>query len=295
LANPWGPCNPEGMLFEIIFYEDSGGIPGSPVCIYSDVSPSFTNTGMFYDDYEMYYWETELDPCCDISQGWISIQNTYSPSQCWFLWAGSPTTPKNGLQNGEPLDPENSLAFKLTAEEDPCIPSIDVEKYVWDQENGKWIQADTPAQALDIQISTDVTFRIVVTNDGECPLFEIKIQDWMHDSLEFVSADPEPHIFEYNPPEYYMEWNFSESLTPGGTIEIYVYGHVVGPDSSKDYNRVYVQGFAEEAGEFVEDEDEAWVHAIEKSRIIISPFLNWLKNHPNMFPILRLLLQRIGL
>lgn len=31
------------------------------------------------------------------------------------------------------------------------------------------------------------------------------------------------------------------------------------------------------------------------SRTINTPFLNWLQNHPNMFPILRLIFQRLGL
>ena len=32
-----------------------------------------------------------------------------------------------------------------------------------------------------------------------------------------------------------------------------------------------------------------------KNRVTQTPFLNFLKQHPNMFPILRLLLQRLGL
>ncbi|MCK5636590.1 MAG: hypothetical protein KAH91_04135, partial [Thermoplasmatales archaeon] len=80
------------------------------------------------------------------------------------------------------------------------------------------------------------------------------------------------------------------------TIEIYITAHVEGPDSSRDYNRVKVEGTAEEhPGEPVTDEDEAWVHAFEKSRTVNRPFLNFLQQHQNLFPILRLLLQRLGL
>ncbi|MCK4365895.1 MAG: Zn-dependent exopeptidase M28, partial [Thermoplasmatales archaeon] len=32
-----------------------------------------------------------------------------------------------------------------------------------------------------------------------------------------------------------------------------------------------------------------------RNRAITSPFLNFLQNHPNLFPILRLLMQRLGL
>jgi len=32
-----------------------------------------------------------------------------------------------------------------------------------------------------------------------------------------------------------------------------------------------------------------------RNRAINTPFLHFLQNHPNMFPILRLLLQRLGL
>jgi PKD repeat protein len=32
-----------------------------------------------------------------------------------------------------------------------------------------------------------------------------------------------------------------------------------------------------------------------RDKVIDTPFLNWLQNHPNMFPLLQLLLQRLGL
>ena len=187
------------------------------------------------------------------------------------------------------------LAFVITGGEE-CNPSIDVEKYVWDPDNEDWVDADTAAEALDLPICEDVSFKIVIHNDGECDLYNIIVKDWMHDSLEFISADPEPDHFEYTPPEYYMEWVFPGPLIPCNTIEIYITAHVEGPDSSRDYNRVKVEGTAEEhPGEPVTDEDEAWVHAFEKSRTVNRPFLNFLQQHQNLFPILRLLIQRLGL
>ena len=43
----WYECDPTGMQFEIVFYQDSGGAPGSTVATYSDITPVFT----YYDTY----------------------------------------------------------------------------------------------------------------------------------------------------------------------------------------------------------------------------------------------------
>jgi hypothetical protein len=85
------PGDPEGMTFNIVFYEDDNGEPGDVVCSYIDVIPLFTRTGIMYDypdepegPYEMYYFETQLDPCCELSEGWVSIQSIYSPIDSFF-------------------------------------------------------------------------------------------------------------------------------------------------------------------------------------------------------------------
>jgi hypothetical protein len=168
-------------------------------------------------------------------------------------------------------------------------PSIDVEKYVWSEKLQEWVDADTEDEAIDVKICHDVTFKIVIHNDGEVPLQGIKIDDKMHGSLKFISGDPEPDEVYFEDPFWYMNWFFPGPLNPCETIEIYITAHVEGPECSYDFNYVLV-----EAGG-VRDEDYAWVHAHDRAKEFNSPILNFLESHPNIFPLLQLLLQRLGL
>jgi hypothetical protein len=180
-------------------------------------------------------------------------------------------------------------------EEGGCEPGIDVEKYVLDLD-GNWVDADTENEALDLPICHDGQFKIVITNTGECALINIVVKDIMHESLKYLSADPEPDNVVNTPPDWVMDWMFPGPLAPGATIEIFVNFHVEGPECSVDYNHVLVEGFCEECpGEIVNDEDWCWVHAYKKSKDLNMPFLQFLHNHPNMFPLLQKLLNTLGL
>jgi hypothetical protein len=185
------------------------------------------------------------------------------------------------------------MCFQLTTKEEPCEPGIDVEKQVQDK-NGNWVDADDMATALDVAICTDIIFRIVIKNTGTCDLIDIVVKDIMHDSLKFISADPDPDHFEYIPPEYLIEWFFAGPLPPGATIEIYITAHVEGPECSYDYNKVDVTATCIH-GVTVTDHDECWIHAVEKGRSINTPFLTWLQNHPNMFPLIQKMVKLLGL
>jgi len=188
------------------------------------------------------------------------------------------------------------LAFVVTGGEE-CEPSIDVEKYVWDPDNNDWVDADTEADALDLKICTDAKFKIVIHNDGECcDLYNIIVNDKMEDSLKFISADPEPDDYAYDPPYHYMTWHFPGPLPPCNTIEIIITAHVEGPACSTDFNYVKVVAHSDCDPPEVYDEDYAYVHAKKgKARSVDTPFLNFLENYLHMFPILQLLLQRLGL
>ena len=186
------------------------------------------------------------------------------------------------------------LAFVVTGGEE-CEPSIDVEKYVWDPDNADWVDADTESEALKLKICTDARFKIVIHNNGECcDLYDITVNDKMEDSLKFLSADPEPDEYAYDPPYHYMTWNFPGPLPPCNTIEIIITAHVEGPGCSTDFNYVQVVAHSDCDPPEVIDEDYAYVHA-KKGRSVDTTFLNFLQQHPYLFPILRLLLQRLGL
>jgi len=288
----WESCDPEGMTFTILFYTDYGGQPGSLVCGYYDVSPMVQYYD-YYDPWNCYEWSIVLDECCPLDNGWVSIAGSYSPNSCWFLWMNSPDGDLKCVQYGDnPEWKEDDLAFELTGEE-VCNPDIDVEKEVFDSKTGRWVDADTASTALDVPICSNVKFRITVTNTGDCPL-AVGVDDKMHDSLKYISADPEPEEVTYDPPFYYILWVWPNYVMPGETITITVTAHVEGPDCSIDYNHAYALGVTE-GGEEVEDEDYAYVHAYEKAKEINMPLLKFLQSHPNMFPFLQILLQRLGL
>jgi hypothetical protein len=281
----WYACDPTGIQFEIVFYDAYY----TPVCTYASVIPTPISTGQYYNGWELFYWEYDLDPCCDLDNGWVSIQSIYSPNSCAFLWMNSPTGNNNAQQNWGYIN--DNLAFELTGE--TCNPSIDVEKYAWDEKNQKWVEADTQDEAQDIKICKDTTFLIEITNNGDVDLTDIYIRDKMHDSLKYIRGEPEPDEWYYAEPFYYINWFIPGPLPPGGIIKIYVYAHVEGPECSYDYNYVLVE--ANGCGTIVTDEDYAWVHAHDRAREFNTPILNFLRSHPNLFPLLQKLIQGFGL
>jgi len=132
----WVNCGAEDLKFDITFnYTDGSVIPSDNACKYTDLSPSFTPTGMYYigDGYlvEVYYFEVKLEPCCDLSEGWISIVESSSPSDCQFGWVVSPDGNKRSTQwnytFGEYSGFTNyDVAFVLTDGE-PAIPDLECE------------------------------------------------------------------------------------------------------------------------------------------------------------------------
>jgi len=67
------------------------------------------------DIYEMYYFEVELSPCCDMSDGWVSIVGTGSDNECFFTFLCSPDGNSIAYQDmdGEWFE-RDDFAFMLT-------------------------------------------------------------------------------------------------------------------------------------------------------------------------------------
>jgi hypothetical protein len=175
-----------------------------------------------------------------------------------------------------------------------CEPSIDVEKLVFNPKTGAWEDADTENEAIDLPYCTESQFKIIITNTGDCPLFDVTVTDIMSDSLEFLSANPEPDFFEYTPPEYHAEW-YIEDMDETQQIEIIIDFHVASDDPCEiDPNYVIAEGNCLH-GKNVSDDDWCYVHVKEKAREINRPFLQFLDSHPNLFPLLQKLLQQLEL
>lgn len=175
----------------------------------------------------------------------------------------------------------------------PLVSNIDVEKYVYDEKNQEWVDADYEQDALDVPICNEVTFKIVIHNNGDEPIFNLHVSDGMVDSLEFVSADPNPIDFQHNPPFYNMFWLFPGPLVVGEDIEIYITAHVNGPECSSAYNSVEVFG-TDENGTVVTDTDYCFVHAIKLSREFFKTALVFLDCHPYLFPFLQKIIRQLS-
>ena len=76
--------------FEIIFYEDDGGLPGAAVCTYT-LEATRVDTGLLWHPTLLvvgYEYSVVLAPCCTLSEGWISIMST-DTTDCGFWWLSS--------------------------------------------------------------------------------------------------------------------------------------------------------------------------------------------------------------
>jgi hypothetical protein len=311
----WGGTAFDPCDFEVHIYADDGsgtaptggGMPDPrPTALWSGSYAGVT--GLPLDPNGFYEYEVIIDPPFNAEachKYWIVVMAVFPFPPQWG-WANTGQITLSPAVQGFPflgtpfwtvITPEVDMAFYLTGipKEEPCEPSIDVEKEVWDEKNGRWVDADTENEAFDIPICHNATFRITIHNNGDCPLWDIHVFDTMHDSLEFISANPVPDNFSYVPPNYFMYWYFPGPLLPCETITITIVAHVVGPEPCQiDPNLVEVDAVCEH-GKTVSDSDMCWVHAIKGSKAIERPFLRFLQSYPNLFRIIEKLLQRLGL
>ena len=89
----WFLCDEDPMTFLIEFWPDAGGgapdTTGGPVCTYTlPLSRYDTGAAPFGP---LFFYSADLDPCCDLLAGWVSIQgiSVGAPNDCWFLWWNS--------------------------------------------------------------------------------------------------------------------------------------------------------------------------------------------------------------
>jgi hypothetical protein len=162
----------------------------------------------------------------------------------------------NGWIYHECVETSMDMAFVITGPE--CVPSIDAEKKVWDEENQDWVDS------IDMDVCNNADFLITVHNDGTCcDLTDIVVEDFMDASLEYVSAEPPPDYVDPIPEGTLLGWSFPGPLEPCNTLSIRVTAHVVGPPCHLDSNYIFVHGACVEQAVEVYDEDVAYVHATE--------------------------------
>ena len=298
---PWDWC------ISFMYDDGSGNAPDShplnpsfagPFCYaWEDINKEEIEPGY----YEMWVYLPENIPFPGCYKFWISIWAVGDsfPQSGWGYHQDPITMHETVLRSdyfgvpdwtdtSELLGYAVDQCFQLTQKED-CNPSIDVEKYVWDPETQEWIDADTEDEAVDFAKCSEITFKIVITNTGDCALYDIKVSDKMHDTLEFLAGDPEPDEWWYEEPDYHLFW-FFDVLDQTESKEIYVTAHVAADACSLDYNYVLVEATCEH-GKEVRDDDWCWIHSAVSRTILQNRLLaRFFERFPNMFPLLQQLL-----
>ncbi|MFC1904768.1 hypothetical protein ACFLXT_03280 [Chloroflexota bacterium] len=108
--------DPSGMQFDIIFYQDNEGSPGAKVAEFANISPDYEA----YNDYVFTAYRFDvasLEAPVSLTEGWLSIQSTYSPSGSTFFWFDSPSGNLNAIMqyDDDTYPCDNNLSFALTS------------------------------------------------------------------------------------------------------------------------------------------------------------------------------------
>lgn len=240
----WYPCDPTGMTFDINFYTDYYGEPGTLVCSYTNVQYSISGTGVFYTwgsySHELYYFEAFLTPCCNLQNGWVSIQSTYSPNGCAFLWM-------------------NSIDGDLY-----CLQDTTIRYY-------------------------DVSFILTGGHPPTAPVIigPNKGNPNEQKTFKFQSTDPDGGNLQY-----IIEWGDG---SPTETTNWFPAGSPV------EVTHTYTQSGQYTIKARARDEDGylgpegTKLYVCPRDKTIDKPILNLLQSHPNLFPILQKIIQKLEL
>jgi len=133
-GSSWNVCDPTGMTFDVIFYEDNAGVPGTVICNVQSVVPTITNTGLVYlGAYDLLQFD--LSAACDlgsIGTKWFSVQSETMTPDCSFMWVNAVSGDGQSLQD----DGTGAWATATDADRSMCIngSTIPVELLSFDIE-----------------------------------------------------------------------------------------------------------------------------------------------------------------
>jgi hypothetical protein len=121
----WTPGNQNTLPFQVKFYQDNAGVPGTEVTSF-DLAAStpvqFGATGA-YSGFTAYKWTYDLPTAVPLADGWMSIQSQTAPDNAWLLWAGSPEGDLNMWQQGATTPHiAGDCAFNLSGTASPTPP-----------------------------------------------------------------------------------------------------------------------------------------------------------------------------
>jgi hypothetical protein len=258
-------CDPTGMTFDITFYEKDGLYPGNIVCQYTDIIPdSITPTGILWESatggiLEIRYFEYNLDPCCELSEGWVSILKKESPNNCLFGWTSSKDGNKRFLQFWEEINNWVNNGFKdlslVLTDGEPAIPDLN---------------SDESLIFTDVSAGKTVNSSFNIANIGD----PTSILHWKIKSY----------------PDWGFNWTFKPSILTPEMSEVTVEVEVVAPDEEN-------QEFEGEIKIVnIKDPNDFSIISVtmttQKNKPYINNlFLNFLQQYQNMFQLLQNLLK----
>jgi hypothetical protein len=262
------PGNPQGMRFNITFYEYDN-FPSTVVCSYTNVSPTIIPTGITYyyeltnNTWKLYYFtDVDLDPCCTLTEGWVSIQSiSYEEIGVAFGWEPSP----DGNDFGWQYFVEDKMWFRqgdyslVLTDGEPSDPDLECEGSLsWDK----------------VEPGDNVTGSFKVRNNGDAG-----------------------SILNWNVSNYPMNWGTNWTFTPKASVLstdmgwITVNVNVTAPkERRKEFTGKLIVVNA------VDPSDNCEIDVVlktpkNKAFIFNFPSLNWLfEKLPDSFPILRYML-----
>ncbi len=114
----WVACDPTGMTFDVIFYEDNAGVPGTVICDVQSAVPTITPTGLQYAGYDLFQFD--IPAACDLGSvgtKWFSVQSETMTPDCNFLWMSGASGDGQSLQD----DGTGAWATATDADRSMCI------------------------------------------------------------------------------------------------------------------------------------------------------------------------------
>jgi len=122
---------------------------------------------------------------------YLDLNNIGNPSQTCFVWATDQENPN--LDQGPTTDRPDIALGPF-----PLIPSINVEKQVWNETSNEW------EDSIIAEMGDNLQFQIIVTNTGTEDLTFVEVNDTLPDFLVYnydATETPEPGASDH-----YIEW-----------------------------------------------------------------------------------------
>ncbi len=152
-----------------------------------------------------------LCPDCDVTIGTLAVGALYS-----FSCSCVVTADFTNIATVSGWYTTYQVAAYDTAFVDVLTPNVDVEKYVYNESNGKWEEEIRVVEGIDLP------FKIIVRNVGEIALTNVIVTDELSSQLEYISesANMTPITFD----DYHVNWTIP-TLPVGDAIEITFEAH----------------------------------------------------------------------